>query len=148
MFISHIITRFATVSALVLGVATTTIASAAAPVNIGTDHVLVSAHNGHHHEAYYIGPKGGDTRKGVYGVTKHLTGAVVPLTYPADNGGFIGPKGGDTRKGAPLVGRPHSGAVIPWVAHTQHGFIGPKGGDTRKGALQEDAGGAVIHLRQ
>ncbi len=150
MFIPHVIARLATVSALALGVATTTIgtAAAAAPGSTGPHHVLVTAHNGHHHEADFIGPKGGDTRKGVYGVTEHVTGAVVPLTYPADRGGFIGPKGGDTRKVVPLVGMPLSGAVIPLVAHTQHGFIGPKGGDTRKGVFQEDAGGAVIRLLQ
>ena len=150
MFIPHAITHFTTVSALVLGLASTTIgtAAAAAPASIRTDHVLVTSHNGHHHEANFIGPKGGDTRKGVYGVTDHLTGAVVLLTYPADRGGFIGPKGGDTRKVVPLVGRPISGAMIPWVAHTHHAFIGPKGGDTRKGILSGDVGGAVIQLLQ
>lgn len=143
------IIRLTIVATLALGLATTTIttAIAAAPATSTPDgRVLVTAHRGHHHEGTFIGPKGGDTRKGVYAVPARLTGAVVALTYPAHRGSSIGPKGGDTRKGVPLVDVQTTGAVIPLVYHDTNGFIGPKGGETRKGILGVDRGGARIPL--
>lgn len=137
------IIRLTTVAMLALGIATTSITSATAaePATTATDRGL-TAQNGHH-GATVIGPKGGDTRKGVYAVPTRLTGAVVRLTYPDHRDGFIGPKGGDTRKGAPLVGIHLAGAVIPLVYHDTHAFIGPKGGETRKGIVG-GRGGATI----
>lgn len=44
------------------------------------------------------GPKGGDTRKGIYTVPRTLAGAAFPVTV-VPQGWFIGPKGGDVRKG-------------------------------------------------
>lgn len=143
------IIRLTTVATLALGLAATTIttAIAAAPATTAPDdRVLVTAHKGHPHEATYIGPKGGDTRKGVYAVPARLTGAVIALTYPDHRGSYIGPKGGDTRKGVPLVGVPLAGAVIPLVYHDTNGLIGPKGGEVRKGILGVDRGGARIPL--
>lgn len=143
------IIRLTTIATLALGLATTTVhtAIAAAPaITTPNDRVLVTAHKGHLHEATHIGPKGGDTRKGVYAVPARLTGAVVALTYPDDRGRFIGPKGGDTRKGIPLVGVHPVGAVISLVYHDNHGFIGPKGGEVRKGILGVHRGGARIPL--
>jgi hypothetical protein len=143
------IIRLTAIATLALGLATTTITTAiAAPPMTTTpgDRVLVTAHQGHHHELEFIGPKGGDTRKGVYAVPARLTGAVVSLTYPNDRGRFIGPKGGSTRKGIPLVGVQPTGAVIPLVYHDTNGLIGPKGGEVRKGILGVYRGGARIPL--
>ena len=47
--------------------------------------------------AAHIGPKGGDTRKGIYAVARTRAGAAFPTVNP--QGWFIGPKGGDVRKG-------------------------------------------------
>ncbi len=49
-------------------------------------------------DADNIGPKGGDTRKGVHIVSRTLAGAAFPVTT-ITLGWFIGPKGGDVRKG-------------------------------------------------
>jgi hypothetical protein len=142
------IIRSTPVAMLALSLATiTTSAFAAAPAKmIPDDRVLITAHKDHHHEGTFIGPKGGDTRKGVYAVPARLTGAVVALSYPGDRGRFIGPKGGDTRKGVPLVGLQPAGAVIPLVYHDTNGLIGPKGGEVRKGIPFVNRGGATIPL--
>jgi len=53
----------------------------------------------------YIGPKGGDTRKGHSPSPRELWVAIhgpdaVPATAASPKPWYIGPKGGDTRKGA------------------------------------------------
>lgn len=91
---------------------------------------------------WYIGPKGGDIRKGYTTVTPNtITNVRFALPNSAvstERPWFIGPKGGDVRKGAfndqrsgviandPIVNPPAIATARPW-------YIGPKGGDIRKG---------------
>lgn len=101
---------------------------------------------------WYIGPKGGDTRKGHSPSPSELWAAIhgndpapaaVSVTA-TPKFWYIGPKGGDIRKGhtsspselwtvvygnEPAPAADASVAPRPW-------YIGPKGGDTRKGAFQ------------
>lgn len=139
MFLTHL----TTVATLALSAAFA-MTTAAEPATTTPDRVPVSAHHAHHHETAFVGPKGGDTRKGVYAVPDRLIGAVVRLTYPDHRAGFIGPKGGDTRKGVPLAGLQLAGAVIPLIYHDTDAVIGPKGGEVRKGVFGAHRGGATI----
>jgi len=98
---------------------------------------------------WYIGPKGGDVRKGhtpspgelwvaVHGTDAAPATAVAASSKP----GYIGPKGGDVRKGHSPSPRElwvavHGTDAVPAIAATaspKPWYIGPKGGDTRKGA--------------
>ncbi|MBI5940694.1 MAG: hypothetical protein HY859_09735 [Caulobacterales bacterium] len=99
---------------------------------------------------WYIGPKGGDTRKGhtaspselwtsVHGNAPAAAVAASPKPW------YIGPKGGDTRKGhspspselwVAVHGNDPAPAVESAAATPKPWYIGPKGGDTRKGAFR------------
>lgn len=71
-------------------------------------------------EPWYIGPKGGDVRKGTAPIS--LSSHAVPITQCPPRVG--GPKG------CACAGSPFSTTGVPakWQA-----YIGPKGGITRKG---------------
>ena len=83
--------------------------------------------------ASFIGPKGGDTRKGVYSqpeLTHHQESGVYARV---ERPWYIGPKGGDIRRG--MTDSTPGGTVFthPAVANERASDIGPKGGHTRRG---------------
>jgi hypothetical protein len=102
---------------------------------------------------WYIGPKGGDTRKGHSPSPSELWAAVhgndpapaVGSAATAPKPWYIGPKGGDTRKDhspspselwAAIHGNDPAPAAESAAATQKPWYIGPKGGDTRKGAFR------------
>ncbi len=92
---------------------------------------------------WYIGPKGGDVRKGqvqAFTTANVITNFQINVPYSAaanERPWYIGPKGGHTRKGIYTVSM--SGTQVPTVPATIYPdgkkpwYIGPKGGDIRKG---------------
>jgi hypothetical protein len=111
---------------------------------------VAAANDGVAATPWYIGPKGGDVRKGHTVSPSELwasahgtnTSTVVDASMTVKPW-YIGPKGGDIRKGhtaspSELWAAAHGNESAPATGSTAAApkpwYIGPKGGDTRKGS--------------
>ncbi len=81
---------------------------------------------------WYIGPKGGDVRKGHNGTVDASAAATTPVaTAAAERPWYIGPKGGDVRKGSNAALAQDAVTVDAAPAHCSRFVapaVGPKGG--------------------